>query len=403
MCRSCDETPDGQGRRCGRPEGFSETEADRRNRARNLANAQSHLTSGDAQSAANSLARAAAAHRGAVGAPVGGPVQAPAEAAGPHRDFVVSPADTPTAVARIEMMNQDRAKVGLPPIQVDVTRSYQTDPSDPIYAMESSTVRVQGATQEELDRVSIGNVRTEPERKVKAAAVMEAAVVAHRLNGNVYVARGEGENAVPDQVNRYIAEGPNGPLRQRLAATQADKTEAGRVRIWVRSQQPTSDYQAALRHALSSEYMSVREAGTAASALSGWTRYQARLEEVRQQALAKQGGQQASTGPAVHSPSPGGSRWLGQKEQKVSITARVEVAHPVRNDRSPYPRVLYIMRTPQGDLVRWFASEDQGMEPGDAVTVKGTIKDHSTFNGERQTELWYCKAPVIHPPVKASS
>lgn len=81
--------------------------------------------------------------------------------------------------------------------------------------------------------------------------------------------------------------------------------------------------------------------------------------------------------------------------------AQVELAHPVHNDRSPHPRILYIMRTPQGDLVRWFASEDQGMEKGDAVTVRGTIKDHSTFNGERQTELWYCKAPVIHPPVKA--
>lgn len=401
MCKACDETPDNQGRRCGRPEGFSEAEADRRNRARNLSNAQSHLTSGDAQSASNSLARAVAAHRGAVGAPVGGPVQAPAEAEGPHRDFIVSPADTPTAVARIEMMNQERAKVGLPPMKVDVTRSHQTDPSDPIFATESSTVRVQGASQEELDRLSVGNVRTEPERKVKAAAVMDAAVVAHRLNGKVYVPRGEGENSVPDQVNRFVAEGPNGPLRQRLAPTQADKDEAGRVHIWVRSQQPTSDYQAALRHALSSEYVSVREVGTAASAMSGFTRYQERLEEARQKALAKNASQQKSDGPPVHSPRPAGSRWLGQKEQKVSVTAHVELAHPVRNDKSPYPRVLYIMRTPQGDLVRWFAAEDQGMEKGDAVTVQGTIKDHSTFNGERQTEMWYCKAPVIHPPVKA--
>lgn len=401
MCRACHETPDGNSRHCGRPDGFTEAEADRRNRTRNLANAQSHLTSGDPQSAANSLARAAAAHRSAVGAPVGGPVQPPAEAQGPHRDFAVSPSDTPTAVARIEMMNQDRAKVGLPPVQVDVSRSHQADPADPIYALESTTIRVQGASQEELDRISIGNVRSEPERKVKASAVMEAAVVAHRLNGKVYVPRGEGENSVPDQVNRFVAEGPNGPLRERLAPTREDKEEAGRVRIWVRSQQPTSDYQAALRHALATEYMSEREAGTAASAMSGFTRYQERLEVARQKALAKNGGQQASDGPAVHSPRPSGSRWLGQKEQKVSITARVEVAHPVENEHADLPRVLYIMRTPQGDLVRWFASEDEGMRPGDAVTIQGTVKDHSTFNGERQTEMWYCKSPVIHPPMKA--
>lgn len=400
MCDACDETPDGLGRRCGRPDGFTGAEGERRNRARNLGNAQSHLASGDAQSAANSLARAAAAHRGAVGAPVGGPVQDPAQATGPHRDFVVSPADTPTTVARIEMMNQERAKVGLAPMSVDVSRSYDVDQSDPIYAMESTTIRVQGASQEELDRLSVGNVRTEPERKVKSSAVMEAAVVAHRLNGKVYVARGDGENAVPDQVNRYLAEGPDGSTRQRLAPTQEDKNEAGRVRIWVRAQQPSSDYQAALRHSLSSEYMSVREAGTAASALSGFTRYQNRLEEARQKSLTADAAR-GSSEPSADSLRPGGSRWLGQKDQKVSVTARVEVAHPVQNDRTPYPRVLYIMRTPQGDLVRWFASEDQGMEKGDAVTVQGTIKDHSTFNHERQTELWYCKAPVIHPPVKA--
>ena len=399
MCRACDETPDNQGRRCGRPEGFTEAEADRRNRARNLNTAQSHLASGDAQSAANSLFRAAAAHRGAVGAPVGGPVQAPANAEGPHRDFTVSPADTPTAVARLEMMNQERAKVGMPPMSIDVSRSHQVDPSDPIYAMETTTVRVQGATQEELDRLSIGNVRSEPERKVKSAAVMEAAVVAHRLNGKVYVPRGQGENSVPDQVNRYLAEPPNGPTRQRLEPTQEDKREAGRVRIWVRSQQPSTDYQAALRHALSEDYMSVREAGTAASALSGFTRYQNRIEETRQKARAARN--QSGGPPPVHSPRPSGSRWLGQKDQAASVTAQVELAHPVYNDKSPDPRVLYIMRTPQGDLVRWFASEDQGIEVGDAVTLRGTIKEHSTFNGERQTEFWYCKNPVIHPPMKA--
>lgn len=323
----------------------------------------------------------------------------PAANLAPHCDFVVSPSATPTVFDRIEMMNQERNKAGLPPVQVNVTHSHQSDPDDPIFVMQSATIRVQGASQQELDRLNIGDVRTEPERKVKAEAVMSAAVVAHRLNGKVYVPRGEGENSVPDQVNRFVAEGPNGPLRQRLAATQADKDEAGRVRIWVRSQHPTSDYQAALRHALSSEYVSVREVGTAASAMSGFTRYQERLEEARQKALAKNEGQQRSDGPAVHSPRPAGSRWLGQKEQKVSVTAYVELAHVVRNDKSPYPRVLYIMRTPQGDLVRWFASEDQGMETGDAVTVQGTIRDHSTFNGERQTEMWYCKAPVIHPPL----
>lgn len=185
---------------------------------------------------------------------VSAPSRFHAEMQGPHRDFTVSPSDSPFAAARIETMNQDRAKVSLPPIQVNVTRQRQQDPSDPIFVLETATIRVQGASQEELDRISIGNVRTEPERKVNAGDVMSAAVVAHRLNGKVYVGRGQGENSLPDQVDRYIVEGPNGPMRQRLAPTQADKDEAGRVRIWVRSQHPTTDYQPAVRHALTTEY-----------------------------------------------------------------------------------------------------------------------------------------------------
>lgn len=335
-----------------------------------------------------------------------GPHQPPEPGSYPHlieggsdRNCTISPADTPTVDARVELMNQNRAKVGLPPIQVEVNYSRQQDLSDPIFVNEIAAVRVLGATQEELNCIFNGSLRYEPERKVKAGNVMAAAVVAHRLNGKVYVGRGQGENSVPDQVDRFIADGPGGPLRQRLAPTQADKDEAGRIRIWVRSQQPTNDYQAAVRQALITEYISVREAGTAASALSGFTRYQERLEVARQRALAKNGGQQSSDGAAVHSPRPGGSRWLGQKKQKVSVTARVEVARPVINEYADLPRVLYIMRTPQCDLVRWFASEDEGLRPGDAVTIQGTIKDHSTFNGERQTEIWYCKPPVIHPPM----
>lgn len=399
MCRSCDETPGG--RRCGRPDGFSGTEADRRNRARNLSNAHSHLAAGDTQAAANSFAQAAAAHRGAVGAPVGGPVQPPQAPSGPYRDFVVSPGDAAAALGRIELLNQERAKVGLPPLVAHVSRSRTPDPSDPIYAMEQTTIRVQGASPEELGRVSVGNVRTEPERKVRAASVMEAAVVAHRLNGGVYVARGEGPNAVPDQINRYLAEGPNGPLRQRLAPTQEDVDEAGRVRAWVRAQKPSSEYQAALRHALDEDYMSVREAGTAASALSGFTRYRNRLAEARNGMPGGSANQAQGAPPPVHSLRPTGSRWLGQIDQKVSVTAHVMLAHPVRTGRGSYPNVLYVMRTPEGDLVRWFASEDQGMEVGDAVTLRGKIKDHSVFNGERQTELWYCKPPVIHAPLAA--
>jgi len=77
----------------------------------------------------------------------------------------------------------------------------------------------------------------------------------------------------------------------------------------------------------------------------------------------------------------------------VNVRAWVQAVHPVYHESRPH--FLYIMRTPGGDLARWMASRDAGMEAGDDITLRGTVKGHSTFNGERQTEVFYCR-PTIH-------
>lgn len=390
MCDACHETPDGQGRRCNRPDGFTPQEGDRRNRSRNMGNARQALSDGDPQAAANSLAHALASQQSLDGGPPA-PVQAPTDNPGAHRDFAVSPSDLPAALARIEQENVAREKVGLAKMEADVSRQRQQDPNDPIMAYERATVRVSGASEEDLARLNLGNVRDAPERKVHTHAVLEAAAASTRLNDGVYVPRSEGDHSVPAQVNAYIADKPGGPHRTRLAPTEGDKKTAVNVRMWARSQQPTSDYLAALRHSMSDEYMSPREAGTASSAISGFQRYQQRLEQNKPPAGAPQ------------SPRPEGSRWLSSPGDKVTIPAHIVHAQPQYDPEHP-ERVkhLYVMRTPDGDLVRWLASSDKYLRQGDDVTLQGTVKAHSTHDGERQTEIYYCKQPVLHPKQQAA-
>lgn len=393
MCDACHETPDGQGRRCNRPDGFTPQEGDRRNRSRNMGNARQALSDGDPQAAANSLARALAAQQSLDGGP-SAPVQAPAENSGMHRDFAVSPSDLPTALSHIEQENVAREKVGLPRMEADVSRQRQNDPNDPIMAYERATVRVSNASEDDLNRLNLGNVRDTPERKVRTHAVLEAAAASTRLNGGVYTPRSEGENSVPAQVNAYVSDSPNGPHRTRLAPTEEDKKTAVNVRMWARSRQPTSDYLVALRHSMSEEYMSPREAGTASSAISGFQRYREQLDQNKAQ----------STAPSqAAAPAAGGSRWLSSPGDKVTVPAHIVHAQPQYDPEHP-ERVkhLYVMRTPDGDLVRWMASSDKYLREGDDVTLQGTVKAHSTHDGERQTEIFYCKPPALHPKQAAA-
>lgn len=397
MCDSCSEQPDPNLARCNRPDGFSTTEADKRNRSRNLNNASSSIAAGDFQAAANSLNLAAHAQTRLNGSPAV-PTATPSETTGPHRDFIVNPADLDAARARLEQANVDRGKVGLPELTIEVTQQQRPDASDPIYTWERSTIRVSGASDDELARLSVGNVHDTAERKVNTFAVLEAAVAANRLNGGEYVAASSGNaEAVPAQVRAYINDAPNGPHRQRLAPTAEDRKTAKMVRAWIRTQTPSSEYTVALRHSVRDNCMSVREAGTAASGLRGYLQHQQRLAQRQAAASASVAPAAARpvTGPRI-SPRPDGSRWLNRPNDRVTVTARVvqieQVPTPGRR-----PKVRHVMVTPDGDIVNWLAPNDKGVDEGEDITVQGQVKAHSFApNGEKQTELFWCKEPAIH-------
>lgn len=399
MCRACSETPDGLGRRCpAREEGFTPTESSQRNRIRSLKNARDKVAAGDPQGAADALVYAQAAQRDLDG---GHPIAdgSPADGVDPHRDFIVSPSSLDKAMGQIDVINGRRQADGLPRLNAAVSRETRPLKEDPLMAWEQVTVRVSGGTPEELQDLNLGRgIEHSEEQVVDTKAVLEASCAAVRLNDGLYVSRAEGgASSTPARVEAYLNDRPGGPMRGAMAPTKEDKSTAVKVRMWVRTQQPTSDYARAVRHAVGEHHMPMRDVGTASSAIAGYMRHEEEVAKARAEGTPLPGDNARGNAPAAQvTRTPGVSQWLGNKGDNIVMPARVEAVHEVfyENRPSSHPHMLYIFRTPDGHMVRWMASRTQGLRANDQVTLAGSVKAHSTFLGEKQTELNYCRVNI---------
>lgn len=88
------------------------------------------------------------------------------------------------------------------------------------------------------------------------------------------------------------------------------------------------------------------------------------------------------------------SKHIGQPGVKLVLSAVLEAIIPVGLD-SPYgPKYLHKFRTSHGECLTWFASGSAGARSGDVgktMTVKGTVKELSDYQGVPQTVLTRCK------------
>lgn len=413
MCRACNETPDGQGRHCTRSDGFSAVEGNQRNRSRGLNNAADALAHGDPQAAVNQLENARRAQRTLDGVPAA-PLGDPQPTTGPQRDLIISPSSVDSAKAQFDQINRARAEEGRPPLSVEMTRQNAPDASDPIMTWERTTVRISGADQDELDALRLNGVSGDPERRVKTTAVLEATCAVTRVDSDgKYISRNEaGADSTPARVTQYIHDGPGGEARQRYAPTEADQARAKSVRTWGRATQPTNDYLRAMRHSLAEESLGPRDVGTAASSLSGYERAcadKARADDLQREFLAKHGvgpeGQQPPGGgqglgtPAQATPTGrpprSQSRWLNNVGDKIMVHGQVERSIEIDHANRYDATYMYIIRSRDGDVVKWVPVDFIGFQEGDSVTLRGEVRGHVEFQGEKQTEMFYC-TPTLH-------
>lgn len=293
---------------------------------------------------------------------------------------------------QLEIVNQARELDGLPPLTHEVVTQRKPSPQDPIMVWERSVMRVSGGTDEELAQLGFRNVTEQAERRVDKHEVMYATAAITRIESDgKFVSRADGgDQSTAAILNRYIHDEPGGPLRTRYAPTDADKRRGGMVILWGINRPAGNDFERAMAKTLRSTGLTSRDAGTAAAAFAGYDRHMAhRAREKERMAAMSGAAAPASTGGQGLGGARRPSQWFGARGGSIWVPATVERVQPLhyRDPNGGGLAHLYILRTQDGDAVKWLCPEDKKLEPGREITLYGEVVDHLEFNGEKQTEI----------------
>lgn len=196
--------------------------------------------------------------------------------------------------------------------------------------------------------------------------------------------REKGGPATADYVHDYLlSQGQYADrVRSEVSISDADVAKAINVIDFVRdelSERPgLDDYHSNLVIALSGDQMNVRNIALATSAVPVFWR------EEKQRATT-----QTATGAAS-------SQWIGEKEQRYDFTLKVtRFDHKPREDGS-FMHIVWLV-DPTGNFFKWFASNPPAKwekEPDGAGRwwlVRATVKDHTEWNGKKETLLTRCQ------------
>ena len=85
------------------------------------------------------------------------------------------------------------------------------------------------------------------------------------------------------------------------------------------------------------------------------------------------------------------SQHVGTVGERLKNLAATVLSHKYIERESGYPTYLYRFITKEGNILVWFASSDQGVQPGESVRLTGTVKVHDAYEGVNNTGLTRCK------------
>lgn len=168
--------------------------------------------------------------------------------------------------------------------------------------------------------------------------------------------------------------------RQAFAVTDADTSRAGTVLAWVGEQAPTSDYLQNLTLVCRQSAVQRKHAGIAASAVSAWERATgAALKTAREVAGCVASAHQGT---------------VGEKIERVLTVERVTDFEGQYGTKH-----LHSLRDAAGNAYVWSTGSAR-LDVETSGTYHGTVKRHTEFRGEQQTELTRLTEGPI-PTVKA--
>lgn len=162
--------------------------------------------------------------------------------------------------------------------------------------------------------------------------------------------------------------------REKFHPTTDDVARAKAALEWAAGIEPSNDYERNLNLVAKQPALERKHAGILASAVSGHAR---KLGDDLKR--------------ASHAPS----RHIGAAGEKLDLTLTIEKVISVPSDYSADAKMV-TMRDAEGNAFLWRTSVDVGTA-GEVVTLRGTVKRHSDFKGELQTELTRCKVTARKP------
>jgi hypothetical protein len=179
------------------------------------------------------------------------------------------------------------------------------------------------------------------------------------------------ENMFPLPKYRHLA----------LPLTDRDYQIAEQAVAWVRGIiAPRGDYEYNLTVVAAGEFITYRDIGLAASMIQGLYRHQEQTIKRAERLVSLKN-----------------SQHLGAiKERLRDLPALVygyrafESAHGSSH--------LFRLRTPEGNVILWWASKAQDLSIGDNVLLTGTVVKHTEYENVKQTTLSRCKITMLPKP-----
>ena len=173
------------------------------------------------------------------------------------------------------------------------------------------------------------------------------------------------------------------PGQPAVEPTDEDKAQAEAVRAYVLTLDPAqSTYNQNLVALVKSDVLLHNHRGLVASAFSGYLREQRTLAEAKARAQRPP------------------SEYVGTIGQ-TGLVLEAEVIFTKQIEGNYGTSTLISFVTDKGEVCKWFASGAWDLEKGERITIRGSVKDHQEYRGEKQTVLTRCK--ITHRTPAASS
>lgn len=152
--------------------------------------------------------------------------------------------------------------------------------------------------------------------------------------------------------------------------TEVDLAKAALILDYAKSLDGATDYEYNLRTVAAQSVISEKHVGIFCSAVASYERHIGKqLEKARYDA------------------NKGASAFVGEVKAKLSLTLTVDKVFTIETQYG----ALHInkFRDADGNVLVWKTSTTR-FEPGETKVLKGTVKAHTEFRGEKQTELTRC-------------